>query len=164
MRQWWLNNGFKPQALASTDILTGLQSGLIEALAIPPLVANAFQWYRKAPYMHELGLAPLIAATVITRKTWSRIPEEYRPALLRAAHRAEDKLKAQIPDQEHVAIEQMKKRGLEVTQSTDAAEWKREADRFADSMRGHMVPEEIFDRARDARDAFRTLQTESKSP
>jgi len=38
-------NGFHPVALAATDILTGLQTGLIEAFQSPPLFALSNQWF-----------------------------------------------------------------------------------------------------------------------
>ncbi len=164
MVQWWKNNGFQPVAMATTDIPTGLQSGMIDALALPPLVALSLQWFRQTPYMHDLGLGPLIAATVVTRKAWERVPEEHRSALLEAARRAEEQLKAEIPSQDRLAVEEMKKRGLEVTRSTDEAEWRHEAQRFARSMRGTMVPAEIFDRVFAARDAFRRQQARGEAP
>src|SRR5580700_3096443 len=37
-------NGFEPVSLAATDILTGLQTGLIDAFQAPPLVALSNQW------------------------------------------------------------------------------------------------------------------------
>ena len=43
MVQWYKQNGFQPVALAMTDILTGLTSGMIEGMPAPPTAANAFQ-------------------------------------------------------------------------------------------------------------------------
>ncbi len=63
--QWWKNNGYRPVPLATTDILTGLQTGMIEALPSPPLAALLLQWYRHAPHMLDLGLAPLVGATIV---------------------------------------------------------------------------------------------------
>ena len=45
---------------------------------------------------------------------------------------------------------------LEIRDSEHSAEWLDEAKAFADQMRGEMVPEDIFDRARRARDEFRS--------
>src|SRR5579863_9715565 len=38
-------NGFRPVSLAATDILTGLQTGLIDAFQAPPLIALGSQWF-----------------------------------------------------------------------------------------------------------------------
>ena len=47
-----------------------------------PLAAMLFQWYRQTPYMLDIGLAPVVGATVITKKAWNAIPEADRPKLL----------------------------------------------------------------------------------
>ena len=40
-------HGFQPRAMAMTDILTGLTTGMLDALPTPPLAAMAFQWNRQ---------------------------------------------------------------------------------------------------------------------
>src|SRR6202162_6708445 len=44
-------NGFRPIALAATDILTGLQTGLVDAIQSPMLLALSNQWFRAAKNM-----------------------------------------------------------------------------------------------------------------
>ena len=72
MAQWFKANGFQPRAMAMTDILTGLTTGMIDALPTPPLAALAFQWYRQTPYMLDIGLAPVVGASVITKQDVGR--------------------------------------------------------------------------------------------
>ncbi|MEX1267321.1 MAG: TRAP transporter substrate-binding protein DctP, partial [Woeseia sp.] len=40
-----------PVSLPITDVLTGLQTGLIDIVAIPPVVALALQWHTKVKYV-----------------------------------------------------------------------------------------------------------------
>src|SRR5262245_15721390 len=72
MTQWYKANGFQPRAMAMTDILTGLTTGMIDAMPTPPLAALAFQWNRQAPYMLDIGLAPVVGATVVSARAWKR--------------------------------------------------------------------------------------------
>jgi len=155
MVQWWKDRGFHPVALAATDILTALQTGMIEGLPTPPLAALSLQWFRQTPYMHGLGLGPLIGATVVTNRTWSRLSETDQQALLVAAKRMDDRLREEIPKLEQEAIEEMSRRGLSVTSSDDPAEWEAAAQEFAETTRGGGVPKEIFDLAIAARDEYR---------
>src|SRR5271156_13734 len=60
-------NGFHPVALAATDILTGLQTGLIEAFQSPPLIALSNQWFGGAKNMLDIQFAQLVGATVIDK-------------------------------------------------------------------------------------------------
>ena len=154
MGQLYKANGFQPRALAMTDIPTGLTSGLIEGLWAPPAAANAFQWFRQTKYMLDVGLAPVVGALVITKKTWSSFPEADRMKFLEAAKAMETRLKTEIPEQDRASIEEMRRRGLTVTKA-EGAEWRTVAQSFASDMRGEMVPADIYDLAVKERDAFR---------
>src|SRR5215212_9701447 len=154
MVQWFKANGFEPRAMAMTDIMTGLTTGMIEGLPTPPLAALMFQWYRQTPYMLELGLAPIIGANVVTKKTWDAISEADRAKLLVAADGVEKRLQADVPKQDASSIAEMTKRGLTVTKPS-GPEWRTQLDGLAKTMRGEMVPTEIFDAATKARSDYR---------
>jgi TRAP-type C4-dicarboxylate transport system substrate-binding protein len=158
MVQWWKSNGFHPVPLASTDIATGLQTGMIEALPAPPLVAVTLQWYRTAPYMLDLPMGQMIGANVISKKTWDQISPADQAAIRQLAQRMEQRLEAAIPAQVRQAVDEMSRRGLTVTKPKDAAQvkaWDDMAAQFAATMRGSIVPADVFDQARKARDELR---------
>ena len=158
MVQWFKANGFEPRAMAMTDIMTGLTTGMIEGLPTPPLAAMLFQWYRQTPYMLDIGLAPIIGANVITKKAWTGIPEADKPKLISAAVAVEKRLQADVPKQDADAVAAMTKQGLTVTKAT-GPEWRTQLDELAKTMRGEMVPSDIFDLALKARDEFRKNKT-----
>jgi len=155
MVQWFKANGFEPRPMAMTDIMTGLTTGMIEGLPTPALAAQLFQWYRQTPYMLDIGLAPVVGASVITKKTWNSIPAADRPKLLASAAAVEKRLQAEIPKQDQAAVADLTKRGVTVTKA-DGAEWRAQADSLAKTMRGDMVAPDIFDLALKARGEFRT--------
>jgi TRAP-type C4-dicarboxylate transport system substrate-binding protein len=152
--QWFKANGFEPRAMAMTDILTGLTTGMLEGLPTTPLAAMLFQWDRQTPYMLELGLAPVVGAGVITTKAWKAIPDADKPKLLAAAAGVEQRLRVDVPKLDANAVEQMTKRGLTVTKPV-GPEWRTQLDGLAKTMRGESVPPDIFDLASKARDEFR---------
>jgi TRAP-type transport system periplasmic protein len=153
MVQWFKANGFEPRAMAMTDILTGLTTGMLDGLPAPPLAAMLFQWYRHTPYMLDIGLAPIIGANVITLKAWNAIPESDRPKLLEAAADVEKRLQIDVPKQDVEAVATMMKQGLTVTKA--GPEWPTQIESLAKTMRGEMVPADIFDLASKARDEYR---------
>ncbi|HXH24857.1 MAG TPA: TRAP transporter substrate-binding protein DctP [Vicinamibacterales bacterium] len=161
MVQWYKSNGFQPRALAMTDILTGLTSGMIEGLPAPPTAANAFQWFRQTKYMLDIGIAPVVGAVVVAKKSWLAIPDADRPKLLEAAKRMETRLEAEIPKQDAASIDEMKKRGLVVTKA-EGPEWREAAQAFAATMRGALVPADVYDMAVRERDAFRQRKPASR--
>ena len=154
MVQWFKANGFEPRAMAMTDIMTGLTTGMVEAVPTTPLAALLFQWYRQTPNMLDIGLAPVVGATVMTRKAWNAVPEADRPKLRAAAAGVQKRLQEDVPKQDAAAVAEMTRRGLVVTQAS-APEWRREIDALAKTMRGEMVPPDMFDLAVKARDNYR---------
>ena len=144
--------------LAATDIVTGLQTGLIQAVSAPPLYAMQVQYYKVAPYMLDIGLVPMMGAMLVTERTWNRISEADRVTLMKAAAEAQEKILSTIPKLDETAIKLMASQGLEVmeiSKSQNAKEFIDVAVAFGDTMRGGIVPVEIFDAAREARDAYR---------
>ena len=156
--QLWRENGFQPVALATTDILTSLQTGMIEVVPTTPLAALSLQWFRQTPYMQDLGLAPLIGATVMSKRTWKRLDDQTKKAVKKAALATEKRLRDEIPGQDAKAIEQMKARGLKVAPVPDGGEaaWRDAAEIFAAFQRNQMEDKPFLDRVREVRDAYRS--------
>jgi len=153
----WKANGFTPVALASTDILPALQTGMIDALPSPPLAANLLQWYRKAPYMADVGLGPLAGALVMTKSAWGRIAPVDQAAILGACKKAEARLERDIPGQDSTSVTEMSKRGLTVVHiaPAQAAAWRATTESFAAQLREKTVPKDIMDLAERERAAYR---------
>jgi TRAP-type transport system periplasmic protein len=108
-------SGFQPIPLAVTDLLTALQTGLVDAFAAPPAAALSFQWFALAPNMADLRWQPLPAATVISLKTWNEIPAALRPQLEKAAFEAGARLQERIHTLNDQAVDVMKQHGLKIT-------------------------------------------------
>jgi len=156
----WKSFGFRPVPLQVPDLITAIQTGLVEALGAPPQVAVLSQYYRHAPYMTDLPWQLLLGATLINKSTWERIPADLRPALLESARSAGRSLQMQIRKSEGRDVAEMKKRGLNVV-AVDArarAEWLAFAESTYPRIRGRIVPNEIFDEAVRLRDEIRSTK------
>jgi TRAP-type C4-dicarboxylate transport system substrate-binding protein len=99
--------------------------------------------------MLDLKWAPLIGATVISKKSWDATPAASRDALTKAAAEAGDRFKGEIRGANDKAIEAMVKRGLVVHPVTPdvLAEWRKAAESAYPKIRGTLVPAEMFDEA-----------------
>jgi len=139
--------GYHPIPLEASDILTGLQTGMINVVSTIPTYALAGQFYRRAKYMIEVNWAPLLGATVVTRKAWDRLTARDREFILESAAEAGREIRTQSRLEAEQSVEAMKKRGL-VVQEVDSeieARWEAAAEEFYPKIRGGMVPEAIFD-------------------
>ena len=65
--------GLAPVPLPISDVLTGLQTGLIDTVAAPPVGAIALQWFTKARYLTDLPITYVIGTTVISTKAFGKM-------------------------------------------------------------------------------------------
>ena len=157
MMQWYKENGFQPVPLELTDVLMGLNTGLIDAYPSPPYGALVFQWYRQTSHMLDIPLSPVFGATVMTERAWGRIDEADRDALLAAAAEMQALLFDEVPRQDREAVAEMQKRGLTVStvEESQVALLRAIVDTLTATWRGDRVPADIYDAALAARSAFR---------
>jgi len=157
--QWYVSNGFHPVALLPADIPAQLKlsTGLIDTAPNPPYLALSLQIFRDAKYMLDLHIAPLTAALVVTTKSWNAISAEDRAKMTAAAQALEARVRAEAPTQDAESIKQMQARGLQVItlDPKAAAEFRTASAELVKTMRGSMVPADIYDAALQARDAYR---------
>lgn len=140
--------GFDPVALETADILTGLSSGLIDAVPTTPSYANGAQFYSVAKHMLDLKWGPLVGGAVIRKDTWDRIPAELRPALLRSAEAVGGKITTASREENANAVRAMeRKHGLQVHRGTPDSEqaWRTAAESVYPKIRGRIIPADQFD-------------------
>jgi TRAP-type C4-dicarboxylate transport system substrate-binding protein len=146
----WKASGFNAIPLSATDILPGLQTGMINAYNTTATMALASQWFPFTPYMIDMPWAPLIGATVIKKDTWEKIPATTRVQLKKIAEDMGHSLQKEIRRMEDEAVIEMKKHGLKVItlSETQRKEWRQFVDQTAyPKIRGTLVPENWFDEA-----------------
>jgi TRAP-type C4-dicarboxylate transport system substrate-binding protein len=139
--------GFQAVPLEWSDVLTSLQTKMVDTVPTAPFLSLAGQYDLVARHMLELPWVPLVGATVITKKAWNAIPPEDHEAFRRAALEAGKQMQARGRQESLEAIEAMKKRGLQVHPVSPALmdEWQRFCEAVYPRMRGSMVPADMFD-------------------
>lgn len=142
--------GYPPVALEWSDALTALRTGMIDAIPTIPLLALSAQFYTVANHMLDLDWAPLVGATVITKKTWEALSPETQTALREAASRAGDRFQERGRQEADSAVAAMQKRGLQVIPVTPGVEneWRVMAESLYPEIRGSLVPADMFDEVR----------------
>lgn len=156
--------GFDPRPAPSTELITGLQTGLFESFLAPPQVALITRYYEQTKYMTDMKVQILMGATVIRKETWERIPADLRPKLMASARTAGDKLQKSIKDGYQRDVDAMKKTGLTVV-PVDAKTremWRRSVEVGYPIIRGGVMPADAFDDALRYRDEYRRLKGAAK--
>ncbi|MGF1509207.1 MAG: TRAP transporter substrate-binding protein DctP [Myxococcota bacterium] len=148
--QAWKAASFNPVPLSSTDVLQGLQTGLIDAFATTPIFALSAQWFGLAKHMVPVKWTPLSGATVVAKDKWEEIPAELRSELLAIARAEGRASRDQIRSLGDRAIEAMEQRGLETHQLSEAEEraWRDAAVEAYPLIRGDIIPADVFDQVK----------------
>lgn len=152
--------------LEYSDTLTGLQTGLIEAVPTLPTYALAGQYYIHTGHMLRLNWVPLVGATVMTRKTWEAVPAVHREEMLAAARETGVQIRNQGRAESEEAVRAMQKRGLVVHEpdATQLAAWREYAEGVHPRIRGSLVPADLFDEVQRLLREFRAPAAGDATP
>jgi TRAP-type C4-dicarboxylate transport system substrate-binding protein len=150
----WKAAGFNPVVLSSTDVITSLQTGMIECIPNVPLYVLTARLFEKAPYMIDVNWGWLVGATVVRKDAWEKIPADLRPKLLAIARELGKKVDVEVARLNSEAVTAMEKQGLKVVK-VDAAPWRVMAEKSWPVVRGEVVPAAFFDEVKALRDAQR---------
>ena len=157
--QWYVAHRFNPVPLTLADIPSELKKprGLIDTAPSPPYAAQTLQIYRDAKFMLDIRIAPFTGALVISTAAWNRLSPEDRDKMTAAAQAFENRIRIDAPSTDAASIKAMQARGLTVVplDAAAAAEFRTAGSELSKTMRGNMVPADIYDTAVQARDAFR---------
>ena len=116
----WKTQGFQPVPLAATDIMTALQTGMINSYPTTPLLGLTLQWYRQTPNMVGMGLAPLVGGLVMTKAAWSKIAPADQKRIMASCAKLQHRLEIEVPRQDTTAVAEMQKRGEASPDDADA--------------------------------------------
>jgi TRAP-type C4-dicarboxylate transport system substrate-binding protein len=114
--------------------------------------------------MLEINWGPLVGAAVVHKKTWDRIPPEFRDEMLKVATETGKQVTASGRTESDQAVAAMVKRGLQVHKVTPEidAEWRDMIEKIQDRIRGHVVPADAFDEAQRLLKEYRAQRDSGK--
>lgn len=143
----WESAGFQSVPLASIDVLSGFQTGLINAIATTPLYALSQQWFGSANYMLDINWGLLTAGVIIDKRIWNRISPEHQVKMKSIAQDIGLMHQRSTRHQDNEAIKVMQEYGLTIHQPTpeEIDHWKNYLKTWYPELRGKYVSEEIFD-------------------
>jgi TRAP-type C4-dicarboxylate transport system substrate-binding protein len=138
--------GYQQVPVAIPDVLSSLNSGLIEAMYSSPIAVGGFQWFGLAKYMCDLKISPFVGGIIISEAAWDKIPESMKPALLKSVKKIESDLDRNVRSMEDDAIATMKTYGLIVTHVTPEAEvvWNKEFEEANQKILGKTFSREMY--------------------
>lgn len=160
--KWWIWSGdqlaeiffkaFKiaPIPLAAPDVLTSLQTGVVDAVYSSPLACVALQWYSRVKYMADLPITYGISAVVVSKKSLAGVSDADLAIVREVAQKHLAELTAKTRVQNNEAITEIKKEGVQVV-AVEAAARREFTDRgraaWGDGV-GTLYSQELLDRVK----------------
>ncbi|MDX1385975.1 MAG: TRAP transporter substrate-binding protein DctP [bacterium] len=106
--------GITPIPLSLPDVLTSLQTKLIDGVYGPPLGVIALQWFTKVKNMTNINLANSTGAILISNKAMKKLPPDQQKILRDAAKKYSNILVSRIRSENQQAVDQIRKAGIEI--------------------------------------------------
>jgi TRAP-type C4-dicarboxylate transport system substrate-binding protein len=105
-----------PISLSITDVLTSLQTKLVDGVYTSPLAAIALQWFTRVKYMLNAPLADASGAVVISKKRFDELPPDLKEILVRNGKKMMRKLTLQSREDNAKSLDIMKKNGVTIVE------------------------------------------------
>jgi TRAP-type C4-dicarboxylate transport system substrate-binding protein len=150
--------GLNPIPLSITDVITSLQSGIINAVYSPPLAAVAFQWHTRVNYMFDLPIANAMGAVIISNKFFNKLPEKYQKLLLEESKKYFSEITSSSRKDNTKSIEVMKKQGIKVVEpfsQSDLKNFEEAGKKARRSLVGKLYDDNLLNTVEQALEEFR---------
>lgn len=123
--------GISPITLPLTDVVTGLQTGLVDTVASPPVGTIALQWHTQVRYLLDLPLTYIYGTLVISDKALRRLSKDDRSALHEVLSKTFRHMNAANREENAKAKAALRNQGIEflTPSDKDRAEWEHTIER-----------------------------------
>lgn len=152
--------------LSITDVLTSLQTNLIDAVYTSPLACVSLQWYTRVKYMMDFPLTNAFGTILITKKMFNKMPPEYQQILVEKGREQMAKLVQISRRDNEESIELMKKNGIKLVEipEENLKVFYDAGKRARENLVGKLYSQELLDRVENALREFRAGETTSQEP
>ena len=107
-----------PVSVDIGDVLTGLQTGLLDTAFNTPLGVIALQWFTRLETMTNLPLTYSTGGLLVTKKNFDRIPANLQQTVKEVCARHIDRLSRETRKENQEAMEVFRKEGIRIVDPT----------------------------------------------
>jgi TRAP-type C4-dicarboxylate transport system substrate-binding protein len=156
--------GINPIPLSFIDVMTSLQTGLIDAFYTTPYAAIALQWYTRVKYMVDVPLADAAGSVLISKKYYDQLPKDLQEILLRNGRLYISKLTQLSRRDNKDAIAELKKRGITILTANepDLQEYIEVGSRARRALVGKLFSEDLLNRVEKSVADYRKVHKATK--
>jgi TRAP-type C4-dicarboxylate transport system substrate-binding protein len=108
-----------PVALPVTDVLTGLQTGLLDIAAIPPEIAVALQWHTRVKYFTNMPVLFAMSFLAVDKRTFDKFSADDQAVVREVLDEVYRKIDENAPDESKNAMEALVSIGIQKVEPDD---------------------------------------------
>lgn len=153
--------GVSPVPLPLTDVLTGLQTGLIDTVGSSPSGAIALQWHTRIKHVADIPLIYLYGTLVIRDKALNKISSGDRQILREIMEDRFRQINQQTRIDNQGALKALEKRGIQFyrPKAGERASWQHLIDKVEANLEAeHQLDPALFRQVQQLLDDFRKGQ------
>jgi TRAP-type C4-dicarboxylate transport system substrate-binding protein len=157
--------GVSPIPLGISDVLLGLQTGLVDVIYSTPFGALALQWFTKVRYITRVPLSYSMGVVVITRKAFESIPENERETVKEVFRRNVAPVNARTRKDNGESFGVMAQEGIQFVEPSpqELVEFHKIAHEAVEASTGKVFSKAIFTELKQHLADFRRARTVSIS-
>lgn len=142
--------GISPIPLAVPDVLTSLQTKMIDGIYGPPLGVVALQWHTKVKYMMDQRFNYAAGAFIIDKKFFDSLPADLRRVFSQVTEKYCEKLVKRTREDNEKAVESLKGAGIQMVPITakDKAEILMASTKIWPELVGKLFSEELLNQVK----------------
>lgn len=139
--------GISPIPLSVTDVLTSLQTGLIDGVYTSPLACIGLQWFTKTRYIVGAPLTNANGAVLLSKKIYEKLTPEQQIQLKQIGREYFSKLTRTTRIDNDKSIEEMMRRGMikiDITDSTILQQFDEIGKKTRQALAGRLYDQQLL--------------------
>jgi len=118
--------GVAPVTMPLTDVMTGLQTDLLNSVTVSPIGAVVLQWHTKLKFITELPVAYVYVALLLERRAFERLSEQDQVIVREVMERVYRQLDKNSIAENQNAMQALLESGLELVkpESEEVQSWR----------------------------------------
>ncbi len=150
-----------PVVLDVGNVLTSLQTGVIDAFIAPPVAALTLQWYGRVRYITDLPLLYTWGLLAISDRHFRRLSEADQQTVREILDETFERLDRKERESNRQALQAVQNQGIELVEPDDAQreQWRHYADKATEELvKAGEVSEEMLSRMEKLLEEYRANQ------
>lgn len=147
------NLGLNAVPLGLPDVLTSLQTGMIDTVYAPELAAIALQWYTKTKYITDVNMSHSMGGLVFTKRGMAKLTPKQRQVVRSKGAQIMQSLTQSTRSENSKSLQAMQSAGMKKVPVNEAelVELRQSGEQIANQLAGSMYPAALLSQVKAAR-------------